>query len=285
MNNIHRLFKGTREDYLHISFPNADTLYFTTDSHELFLGSSKIGSGFLYIDDEHPRPEEGVPGYIYIDRESFDMWIWNENRQIWMYIGSAGDHNVSVHEYTEFKDFILNKSIDMASIIAVINLMDLPEEGKEDTLYFVKENSCLYLWYNNNYVMVSGNGEVNTDEADHSKTTDKLKTPVNINLAGDAVGSAAFDGSTDITINTTLKNTGTSEGTFNNDPESVTPITVDLKGRITGIGEKVPIAVSWESITKKPTTLEGFGITDAVSSDPEKYGRLILDCGDSTEEE
>ncbi|WP_440144453.1 gp53-like domain-containing protein [Aeromonas veronii] len=73
----------------------------------------------------------------------------------------------------------------------------------------------------------------------------KLSTARNIALAGDVTGQAAFDGSGNITITATYKNSGVVAGTYRS-------VTVDAKGNITA--------------GSNPTTLAGYGITDAVSS-------------------
>jgi len=64
--------------------------------------------------------------------------------------------------------------------------------------------------------------------------------------------------------NATLNPTGVTAGTYNNSNVSVTPFTIDAKGRITSTGTPVTITPSWSSITSKPTTLSGYGITDAA---------------------
>lgn len=74
---------------------------------------------------------------------------------------------------------------------------------------------------------------------------DKLSTARNIALAGDVTGQAAFDGSGNITIAATYKNSGVTAGTYRS-------VTVDAKGNITA--------------GTNPTTLAGYGITDAVPS-------------------
>ncbi|WEE25248.1 hypothetical protein [Aeromonas hydrophila] len=73
----------------------------------------------------------------------------------------------------------------------------------------------------------------------------KLSTARNIALAGDVTGQAAFDGSGNISITTTYKNSGVTAGTYRS-------VTVDAKGNITA--------------GTNPTTLAGYGITDAVPS-------------------
>ena len=82
-----------------------------------------------------------------------------------------------------------------------------------------------------------------------------------ITLSGEVTGS----GTTAIT--TALSNTGVTLGTYNNSATSVTPFTVDAKGRITGTGTAVTITPSFSNITSKPTTLSGYGILDAQPLD------------------
>ncbi|MFQ2070667.1 hypothetical protein ACK35S_16585 [Aeromonas veronii] len=72
---------------------------------------------------------------------------------------------------------------------------------------------------------------------------DKLSTARLIALAGDVTGQAAFDGSGNITITATYKNSGVVAGTYRS-------VTVDAKGNITA--------------GTNPTTLAGYGITDAL---------------------
>lgn len=92
-------------------------------------------------------------------------------------------------------------------------------------------------------------------------TTQSITTA--ISLIGDATGS----GTTGSDITLTLANTGVSAGTFNNSTTQITPFTVDAKGRLTATGTPVTITPAWTSITGKPTTLGGYGITDAQPLD------------------
>jgi hypothetical protein len=82
-----------------------------------------------------------------------------------------------------------------------------------------------------------------------------------VSISGDATGS----GATAITL--TLANSGVSAGTYNDSATSMRPFTVDAKGRVTSIGTAVTITPAWSSITSKPTTLAGYGITDAQPLD------------------
>jgi len=79
-----------------------------------------------------------------------------------------------------------------------------------------------------------------------------------ITLTGDATGTGTGS------FAVTLANSGVTAGTVNSSATSVTPITVDAKGRVTGTGTAVTITPAFSSITGKPTTLSGYGITDAA---------------------
>ena len=83
-----------------------------------------------------------------------------------------------------------------------------------------------------------------TDITGNSGTATKLQTARQIALTGDVVGSVNFDGSTNVSIGAELSDTGVSIGTYKS-------VTVDVDGRVTG--------------GTNPTTLTGYGITDAVS--------------------
>lgn len=76
----------------------------------------------------------------------------------------------------------------------------------------------------------------------NASTATTLATARNIAVAGDISGTASFNGSADISITTTLPNVATA-GTYQ-------AVTVNAKGLVTG--------------GTNPTTLSGFGITDAA---------------------
>ena len=103
-----------------------------------------------------------------------------------------------------------------------------------------------------------------------------------ITVSGDASGSGATS------ISLTLANSGVSAGTYNDSSTAVRPFTVDAKGRITAIGAAVTVTPAWDSISSKPSTLSGYGISDAqptlVSGTNIKTinGQSILGAGDLT---
>jgi hypothetical protein len=64
----------------------------------------------------------------------------------------------------------------------------------------------------------------------------------------------------------TLAASGVTAGTYNNVATTVQPFTVDTKGRVTSVGTAITIAPTFANIASKPTTLSGYGITDALSN-------------------
>lgn len=95
-----------------------------------------------------------------------------------------------------------------------------------------------------------------------------------ITLSGDVVTAS---GTTAITV--TLANSGVTAGTYNSGATQHVPFTVDAKGRITSVGTAVTITPAWSSITSTPTTISGYGITDAVNKGGDTMtGALILNA-------
>lgn len=73
------------------------------------------------------------------------------------------------------------------------------------------------------------NGGAGQGKVDHSLVSDKLATAQNINITGDATGSASFDGSAEANIEITLKSVGTAD--------TYVKVTTDAQGRVVS-GEK-----------------------------------------------
>lgn len=114
------------------------------------------------------------------------------------------------------------------------------------------------------------NSKVASDAAiAYSKLASLTSGYILLGNGGNVATPTAISG--DVTISdagvVTLANSGVTAGTYNNSSTSVRPFTVDAKGRITGIGNAVTITPAFSSITDKPTTLGGYGITDAQPFD------------------
>lgn len=112
-----------------------------------------------------------------------------------------------------------------------------------------------------------------------SGTANKLSVARNINLSGDATGSAAFDGSKDVTINTTLKDSGAKAGTYGND----TNITLD--GGVSFNVPKITITAKGIVTASETTTVSlPAGNLNKVKSSPVSSGKIYLSGKTSTTE-
>ena len=104
-----------------------------------------------------------------------------------------------------------------------------------------------------------------------------------ISMTGDVTWSTpGFNGTTNVSGVAILANTGVAAGTYNNVPTSLRPMTVDTKGRITSVGAAIAITPEWSNVLSKPTTIAGFGITDAVTKDS-NTGSAQLPSGTTAE--
>ena len=104
-----------------------------------------------------------------------------------------------------------------------------------------------------------------------------LATPVTIATSGDVIGSASFDGSTGITIPTTLRNSGVVAGTFT----VPTNMVVDAQGRITSVTQGTSVstaglAVDANVVHKAGDTMTG---TLTVNADINASTGYILQGG------
>lgn len=140
------------------------------------------------------------------------------------------------------------------------NFAGFPTTGSTSTIYVAQDTNKIYRWSGSAYIEISvGSGTVDT--------AIKLSNARTIGMTGDVTWtSAAFDGSNNVTGAATLANSGVTAGTYNSSTQ-IAPLTIDAKGRVTYVGSAVTIAPSFSSISDKPTTLAGYGITDALNSD------------------
>ena len=122
-------------------------------------------------------------------------------------------------------------------VMEYANQAGLPATGETGKIYVTLDTNKIYRWSGSTYVEISS--------AAASDTAVKLSTARTIGMTGDVTWtSGAFDGSANVTGTATLTNSGVTAGTYKS-------VTVDAKGRVTA--------------GTNPTTLSGYGITDAAA--------------------
>lgn len=145
------------------------------------------------------------------------------------------------------------------------NLAGFPGTGETGKIYIAIDTGYVYRWTGTVYLRIN-------DAVTSADTADTLATPRNIAITGDLAWNVNFDGSANVTAAGTLANSGVVAGTYNDSATQVEPFTVDAKGRVTAIGAPVTITPAFADITSKPTTRDGYGITDV----PRKYTQAIV---------
>lgn len=138
-------------------------------------------------------------------------------------------------------------------VLNYTSIVNFPVTGEVGKIYVAEDSNKTYRWGGVIYVEISSSATAGEAL--------KLTTPRTISTTGDANYSVSFDGSTNVSAAITLATVNGNVGSFGSATQS--PVfTVDGKGRITAVANNT-ITPSWSAITSKPTTLSGFGITDA----------------------
>ena len=123
-------------------------------------------------------------------------------------------------------------------------------------------------------------GNISGNISGNAATATKLATARKIGVTGDATGEANFDGSNDASISLALKSTGVTSGSYgptsNASPGlggtfTVPQITVDNKGRVTGIVPRIITLPSATTVSEAGTTYSNAtSTTDGLMSSTDK---------------
>ena len=116
--------------------------------------------------------------------------------------------------------------------------------------------------YDNISLLLNDSGYLTRTIADNLYSTSVLVSH-RIAITGDGSWAVNFNGAADVSSVFTLSNTGVTSGSYNTSGNSITPMIIDAKGRITQVLDEIPLSITWDNISSKPSTLVGFGITDA----------------------
>ena len=153
-------------------------------------------------------------------------------------------------------------------VLEYANQAGFPATGETGKIYVALDTNKTYRWSGSAYVQITsgavdsvagktgvvtlvkgdvglGNVDNTADANKNVLTATKWATARTLSFTGDATGSGSVDGSQNVATALTLANSGATAGTYRS-------VTVDVKGRVTA--------------GTNPTTLSGYGITDALSN-------------------
>lgn len=152
--------------------------------------------------------------------------------------------------------------------------LTFPVNGTEGELFYIKEGAAftegLYVYDGAAWNLT--NNVLTALEISTALGYTPLSGNQSISVTGDATGS----GATSIAL--TLSASGVTAGSYGS-ATLVPTFTVDAKGRVTAAGTTT-IAPAFSSITAKPTTLTGYGISDAVNKTGDTMsGNLVISTG------
>ena len=134
---------------------------------------------------------------------------------------------------------------EAAGIVTLTSALDLDDETKAATAKAVKllkdeigtklsAEEVTAVATANKVLRLNADAKLEANVVGNASTATALETARNIAIAGDATGTASFDGTGDVTIQATLKNSGVTAGQY-------TKVTVDSKGIVTS-AERLTVA-------------------------------------------
>lgn len=149
---------------------------------------------------------------------------------------------------------------EKSGIVTLTSALDLDDETKAATAKAVKllQDSLNTKVSNeevvteatpNKILKLNAEAKLEADVIGNASTATALETAVNINIAGDMTATALFDGSGDITLESTLKDSGVEAGEYSK-------VTVNSKGIVTSATKLTVADLNTEAITVGPEAPE-----------------------------
>ena len=194
----------------------------TYNPDAIIEGFYKAGNGQFYKDSSFTTIIEGETSKIYVDLP-----------------------NNKIYRYRDGSYTLLSASLALGETSSTAYSGD---KGKKNADAIASLETSVSS--NTNSIVDIISGDIQVSDASNADVATRLLTPRNISLSGDINGSTTFDGSKDVTINTTLSDSGVNEGTYS-------VVEVNTKGLVTSGGQLIEVATSTSSTASSSLVIGG----------------------------
>ena len=182
---------GAKAKYLSLTERSNDTLYFCTDTCELFKGNDLYTDGIRQVDNFASLPifTQAADGKLYYCKDTGCGYVLNETHNGWVQVIHGIDNRtigidndglmyvkaVSMDAVLGLQDKLnaITNKIGTCSVKVVEFLTDLPLVGSVDSLYVTRSPVGMYVWNaeTHTYDIVNGATEEIINEAIHTANT------------------------------------------------------------------------------------------------------------------
>ena len=126
----------------------------------------------------------------------------------------------------------------------------------------------------NKILRLNANAELPANITGTAAAAKKLSTGRSIKMTGDVTWSIpSFTGESDVSAAGTLSDVGVAAGTYNT-ATHIRPLTIDSKGRVTVVGDELPLSPDWANIQNRPSLSVDWG---AIQNKPAYLTTLSSD--------
>lgn len=171
--------RTTKQKQINRETYDANALYFTKDSHEMYWAEKLLTDGFRYVQsfDKLPSFDTAADGKIYFVLSTGKGYVINTERNAWHLVIYAATNNIDQVAEIELHETVLTVSAARAlenqlkkyvqdqvvvagdkEIYTVDRFEDLPEVGNSALTYRVIDEAALYQWdeFLQEYEKISG---------------------------------------------------------------------------------------------------------------------------------
>lgn len=146
---------GSKAEYDSLKSKDQNSIYFTTDTHQIFVGSSEYSATVSSISENPSQSDKGIEGRFYLNTTTGRLFAYIGGR--WISVGSQAPRIAAAslsdddceHYETEYSDY-LNSILRFSG--SKLTVHDLPSEGNErGDVYYVVEESSAYVFVDDSW--------------------------------------------------------------------------------------------------------------------------------------